>query len=160
MSTIDELDEMNQDLTPSLLEQLLEGATQGEEIIDEKVGKYDAARLTAVALTPTKAGDDSYLTLVWSGLTTVSGVAFEQTDRLFFPKEDTHPIGKSRFMRKLKMLGVIPVEFKNVIYFNEDGKQKLVSLLEKKIGEEWPITISSRNDFYDVTVRQRPKLAA
>ena len=141
----------------NLFDELLGAAHEGEEIVDEKVGKHENARLAAVAIMTTRDGSQEYLMLVWGGLQTTSGFAFEQQDRVFFPTENTHPIGKSRFMEKLKRLDIVPTDFKRMLYFeSEESRQKLQAMLEDKIGEEWPITISLRNDYHEVSVRRRP----
>ncbi len=138
----------------SVLDEMMSVAT--EELIDPTVGKYEDAALMGV----THAGtpDNPYLTLTWGNLVSQDGTAFTHTDRLFPIREDTHPIGKSRFMQKLKALGVVPADFKKVLYFTSESLEGLEMALMDLVGQQWPITISKDNrDFYVTTVRKRPK---
>lgn len=139
---------------PSFLDQMLEAAQIGEELIDPIVGKHDGVVLLSVTREGTE--DNPYLTLEWSGITDTEGNPQVHKDRLFMVKADTHPIGKSRFMQKLKKLGVVSPTFKNVLYFDSSNISQLESALEVCIGLAYDITISKDNrDFYVVSIRKR-----
>lgn len=143
----------------STFDDLLKSAQAGETITDPRCGKHDDAVLSGVFLDGTL--DNPFVTLIWSGLFDVDGQGFEHRDRLFLPREDSHPIGKSRFMQKLKSLEIVPISYKQVLYFAGDAVEGLVESIQSKQGESFPITITQDNrGFYNTTIRNKPRKIA
>lgn len=143
----------------SLFDEVMGAATVGEEVIDPKAGRHDNAILSEVTTKLTRSGDKKYIAITWGGLKAKDGFDFEQVQMVFSPEEQDLEFRHGAFLELLRNLEIIPAGHKKRLMFTAEGMEKLAAAISTKKGQEFPITVKPRGDFYDVRVRKRPKTA-
>ena len=132
---------------------ILDHAEIGEMPDDPRVGKYPDASLVTVSLKESqKVG--LMVVLEWGVMNGSSPFTTQQY--LIAPTLDSLDFGKKQFMRTLKRLGIVPNDYKNVLYLDPEGMRALAESLQAGcVGKQFPITVSEYNDMLRVQVDKK-----